>query len=79
MEVNTGFFRNKKHIVILISVAIAAILAVVLITSIKNARPHEIDAPYGPEPFDLKSIKTNIAPASENDDTPEAEDIEIEY
>ena len=80
MNAQVGLSRNRIHIIIIIALAAIAILAVVLITSVRNVAPHEIDAPYGPKPFDLKTLKTNIAPISEETAVPTADDdMEMDY
>ena len=80
MEIKTGSFLNRKYIFIIIAVAIVVILGAILIVSIRNSTPHEIDSSRGPKPFDIKNLKTNIAPVSEEADLPETEyDMEMDY
>ena len=80
MEPKTNALRKNQFIMIIVVIAAIAILTVVLIASRRSDKPREIDAPYGPKPFDLKSLKTSISPASENISMPEVDDtIDMDY
>ncbi|MCR5774342.1 MAG: hypothetical protein K6G42_04595 [Lachnospiraceae bacterium] len=80
MDVKTGAFLNRKYIFIIIAVAIVVILSAIVIVSIRNSTPHEIDSSRGPKPFDIKNLKTNIAPISEEAVIPVTDDdMEMEY
>ena len=70
MDNKQGFFRSKKNIVIL-AVAVLAILAAVLISSVRTNTVHEVDAPFGPGTIDHKVLKTSILPTFEGTDAQE--------
>ncbi len=75
-----SIIENKKRIVLLIVVAAIAIMGICLAVSVNNQRPHEIDAPYGPEPFDFKSLKTSISMTPEEPAAPVVDEmLEMDY
>ena len=80
MNTISDYLHNRKIIaaVLIAAVIVIAVIIAVATNSVRNVGSQEKDSPYGPEPFDPRTIKTSLSQST--DDAPEYDpDINMDY